>query len=385
MTESKPSLLLVVTEDWYFLSHRLALARAAIQSGLRVVVATGAGERGPEIAAQGIEHRTLSLSRSGIHPVRELLAMNGLRQLMLELRPSIVHLVAAKPIVYGNVAASLAGGPPVLNAVAGLGYLYLGEGLKRRALRAAYEQTFRRFVRPRTRARVLVQNADDAELLVRRGLVRADQLSLVVGSGVDIERFRPTPEPVSGPRVILCHTRMLWDKGIGELVAAAEYLRARGVHDAVIRLIGAPDRANPRSISERELSRWARTGVIEWLGRRGDIAAQLARCHIACLPSYREGAPLSLLEAAAAGRPIVATDVPGCREIVRHGVNGLLVPARDPLSLAAAFEQLLADRERRLRMGHEGRLRAEREFAADLVNARIVATYHAMLRAGRRA
>jgi glycosyltransferase involved in cell wall biosynthesis len=380
MTVSKPSLLLVVSEDWYFLSHRLALAQAAMESGLRVVVATGPGERAHEIAALGVEHRTLALSRLGFNPLRELRAVSDLRRLMLELEPSIVHLVAAKPIVYGNVAASLAGGPPVLNAVAGLGYMYLGDGLKRRALRTAYEQTFRRFVRPRARARVLVQNADDAELLVRRRLVHPAQLACIVGSGVDIERFRVTPEPASGPLVILCHTRMLWDKGVGELVAAAEYLKARGVGDLVVRLVGAPDRANPRAISERELARWARAGVVEWLGRRDDIPAQLARCHIACLPSYREGAPLSLLEAAAAGRPIVTSDVPGCREVVRHGVNGLLVPPRDSLSLAAALEQLLRDPEKRARMGSEGRLRAEREFAAGVVNARIVATYQSMLR-----
>jgi glycosyltransferase involved in cell wall biosynthesis len=373
----------VVTEDWYFLSHRLSLARAAQASGFRVIVATGAGTRGAEIAAHGIEHRTVSLSRRGLAPGRELKALRDLRLLMLELEPSIVHLVAAKPIVHGNIAARLAGNPPVLNAVAGLGYLYLGDGSRRRVLRALYEQTFRRFVRARGHARVLVQNADDAELLVRRGLARADQLDCVVGAGVDIERFRVTPEPEYGPRVVLCHTRMLWDKGIAELVAAAEHLRARGLHDVVVRLVGAPDPANPRSLSERELVRFARSGLVEWLGRRDDIPEQLARCHVACLPSYREGAPLSLLEAAAAGRAIVATDVPGCREVVKHGANGVLVPPRDSLALAAALARLLADRDERARMGREGRLRAEQEFAASVVNARVVATYQAMLRAGR--
>jgi glycosyltransferase involved in cell wall biosynthesis len=384
MLASKPSLLLVVTEDWYFLSHRRELARAALASGLRVIVATGPGERAQEIADLGVEHRTLSLSRAGLDPLRELVAVNELRRAMVELRPSLVHLVAAKPIVYGNLAAKLAGVTSVLNAVAGLGYLYLGDGLKRRALRAAYEQTLRRCVRSEPRARVLVQNADDAELLVRRRLVRPDQLACVVGSGVELERFPLTPEPTSGPRVVLCHTRMLWDKGIAELVAAAEQLRARGVHDVVVRLVGAPDPANPRAIPERELTRWVRSGLVEWLGRRDDIPAQLARCHVACLPSYREGAPLSLLEAAAAGRPIVTTDVPGCREVVKHGDNGLLVPVRDSLSLAAALERLLQDAGERARMGRRGRERAEREFATSVVNARVIALYEAMLRSRRR-
>lgn len=383
MPASKPSLLLVVTEDWYFLSHRRELARAALASGLRVTVATGPGQRGPEIAALGVEHRTLPLSRAGLHPLRELVAVNELRRLLVELRPNLVHLVAAKPIMYGNLAAKLAGVPAVLNAVAGLGYLYLGDGLQRRALRAAYEQTFRRCVRNEPGARVLVQNTDDAELLVRRRLVRADQLTCVVGSGVELERFPLTPEPASGPRVVLCHTRMLWDKGIGELVEAAEHLRARAVGDVVVRLVGAPDPANPRAIPERELRRWVERGSVEWLGRRDDIPAQLARCHIACLPSYREGAPLSLLEAAAAGRPIVTSDVPGCREVVKHGDNGLLVPARDPLSLAAALERLLLEQDERARMGRRGRERAEREFAAGVVNARVLALYEAMLQSGR--
>jgi glycosyltransferase involved in cell wall biosynthesis len=372
-------LLLVVTEDWYFLSHRLGLARAARSAGLRVVVATGPGERGSEIRAAGLEHRVFALERGGIASRRELRALFELGRLMRSLRPDIVHLVAAKPIMYGNIAAALTGRPPVVSAVAGLGYLYLGEGTGRRLLRAAYERTFRILVKPRRSARVLVQNADDAALLLQRGMARADQLLTVVGAGVDVERFAFRPEPEQGPIVILCHTRMLWDKGLGELVEACRLLRERAAHDFVLRLVGDPDPKNPAAIPRETLEGWARTEQVEWLGRRADIPLQLERAHIACLPSYREGAPLSLLEAAAAGRAIVTTDVPGCREVVRHEDNGLLVAARDAQSLAAALGRLIGNADERRRMGRRGRERAELEFAAGVVNTRIIETYRAML------
>jgi glycosyltransferase involved in cell wall biosynthesis len=376
-------LLLVITEDWYCLSHRLALARAAERRGMRVVVATAPGKRSAEIRALGIDHRTFALERRGIRPRRELRAVAELRRLIATVQPSIVHLVAAKPIMYGNIAASLAGQPPVLSAVAGLGYLYLGGGLQRRALRAAYEQTFRTLVRRRAAARVLVQNQDDAALLLERGLARPEQLVCVTGAGVDVERFRFSPEPAADRPVVLCHTRMLWDKGVGELVEAARVLRERG-KSFLVRLVGEPDLANPAAIAREQLTAWASAGVVEWLGARQDIPEQLERCHIACLPSYREGAPLSLLEAAAAGRAIITTDVPGCRAVVRHGHNGLLVPPRDASALATALERLLSDPEERQRLGRAGRLRAEREFATSVVNERVLGTYEEMLQVGPR-
>jgi glycosyltransferase involved in cell wall biosynthesis len=267
----------------------------------------------------------------------------------------------------------------VVSAVAGLGYLYLGGGIGRGALRALYEGTFRSLVRPRRRARVLVQNPDDANLLVERGMVRAEQLVFVAGSGVDTERFVDSPEPDVAPIVVLMHSRMLWDKGVAELVEATRLLRSRDVPRFSVRLAGDPDPHNPASIPVDELQRWSREGIVEWLGRVEDIPGQLRNCHIACLPSYREGAPLSLLEAAASGRPIVATDVPGCREVVHHDVNGLLVPVRDAQGLATALERLIRDGALRARLGRAGRERAEREFSSKVVNQSIVATYFGML------
>lgn len=379
-------LLLVVTEDWYFLSHRLALAQAARARGWRVIVATGRGERSAEIRAAGFEHRLLPLTRAGLSLRRELVAVVALWRCLRELEPDVVHLVAAKPIVYGNLAAAWAKSGAVLSAVAGLGYVYAGTDARRRLLRAVYEQAFRRLVRPSRSARVLVQNDDDLALLVRRSMARPEQITKVVGVGVDLERFRPSPEPPEHPLVILCHTRMLRDKGIVELVQASRLLRQRGdLPPFVVRLVGDPDAANPSSLAPRELEHWAREGEVEWLGQRRDIPTQLERCHVACLLSYQEGAPLSLIEAAAAGRPIVTTDVPGCREIVRDGDNGFLVPARDPAAAARALAALLVDPALRARMGRSARERAERELGLHAVNARVLELYDAMSTSAARA
>jgi glycosyltransferase involved in cell wall biosynthesis len=383
MASASRSLLLVVTEDWYFLSHRLSLATAARQSGFAVTVATAPGRRGAEIQDAGLEHVTFPLERRSVDVRRELSAVRSLVSLMRRRRFSLAHLVAVKPIMYGNIAAALCGGPPVLNAIAGLGYLYLGGGPSRRLLRAAYEATFRTFVRPKKNARILVQNPDDAELLRTRKMARPEQLVLVTGSGVDVTRFCASPEPEGSPIVVLMHSRMLWDKGVGELVEATRRLRQRRTGDFVVRLVGDGDPHNPASIPREELRRWTEEGVVEWVGRQEDIPSELRRCHIACLPSYREGAPLSLLEAAAAGRPIVATDVPGCREVVRHEANGLLVPVRDAGALANALERMILDPSLRQRLGTCGRKRAEREFSTEVVNGRILSTYFDMLEDSR--
>ena len=380
---SGPSLLMVVTEDWYFLSHRVGLATAARSSGFRVTIATGPGERADEIRKVGFEHVTFPLERGGTHPRSEFATLRALTALMRRRRFDLVHVVAAKPILYGNIAAALSGGPPVLSAIAGLGYLYLGGGAGRSVLRATYETAFRTLVRPKRSARVLVQNSDDAELLQRRKMARPEQIVIVTGSGVDIERFSPSPEPAGSPIVILMHSRMLWDKGVGELVSAARLLRARSAPSFIVRLVGDPDAHNPASIEPEQLLRWSREGVVEWLGRRSDIPSELRRCHVACLPSYREGAPLSLLEAAASGRPIVTTDVPGCRAVVHDDENGLLVPVKDAEALAAALERVIRDPVLRRRLGARGRERAEREFSSSVVHERIVATYFEMLEMSR--
>jgi glycosyltransferase involved in cell wall biosynthesis len=226
-------------------------------------------------------------------------------------------------------------------------------------------------------SRVVFENPDDLESAARRRLVRREDAVLIRGAGVDTERFRPTPEPAGTPTVVLI-ARMLWDKGVGEYVEAGRLLKAKGVGASLI-LVGAPDARNPAAISEAQLRAWHEEGIVQWLGYRADIAEILAHCHIVCLPSYREGLPKCLLEAMAAGRPIVATDVPGCREAVRNGDNGLLVPSRDTEALAGALEALIGDPLLRRRYGDRGRRRAETEFATRVVNEATLGLYQEML------
>jgi glycosyltransferase involved in cell wall biosynthesis len=217
----------------------------------------------------------------------------------------------------------------------------------------------------------LVQNVDDAALVEQTG-VPIDRIRQINGSGVDLTRFVPSPEP-AGPPMVLFPARLLRDKGLLEFIAAARDLRQHDI-DARFVLAGAPD-LNPTSVSHAEVNSWVQEGVVECLGWVEDMAPLMAAAAIVCLPSYREGLPKALAEAAAAGRPIVATDVPGCRAVVDHGHNGLLVPPRDAAALADALRQLLADPERRRAMGAQGRRRAQREFSVETVIQKTLALY----------
>lgn len=369
-------LLYLITEDWFFCSHFLERAVAARDSGYEVAVLTRVSAHGDAIRAQGLRLLPLSVSRGGINPLRELGTVRAILRAYRAERPDLVHHVALKPVLYGTWAARRCGVRAIVNAPVGMGFVYTSGSLLARALRPLVSVFWHALLNP-PGSRVVFENPDDRDDHVARGVVRAADAALIRGAGVDIARFRPTPEPAGTPVVTLIG-RMLWDKGVGEFVAAARRLRAEGV-EARFRLVGAPDPVNPASIGERELRAWAEEGVIEWLGQRSDIPELIAQSHIICLPSYREGLPKSLLEALAGGRAVVATDVPGCREAVRHEDNGLLVPARDAGALAAALKRLIGTRELRGAYGARGRARAEQEFASAHVVAATLALYREAL------
>ncbi len=377
-SEEKPwasgkKLLFLVTEDWYFCSHRLPVARAARAAGFDVVVATRVDRHGQRIRDQGFRLVALPWRRRSRHPLRELAALQSLWTLYRREAPDIVHHIALKPAAYGALVAPR--GLPTVSTVAGLGYLSTSAQLRARVLRPALRLMLTRLCR-RPGARVVVQNPDDRAALVDTGVVGGDKVAVIRGSGVDLDRFAPSEEP-EGPVTATMVARMLWSKGVGEMVEAARLLRARG---SVVRmvLVGDPDDENPESVPVETLRAWSREGFIEWLGVRDDMPAVLRATHIAVLPTYREGLPMTLLEAAASGRAIVATDVPGCREIVRHGENGLLVPSKDARALADAIEALANDPARRARMGRHGREIAA-AFGEDVVVAETLALYRAML------
>lgn len=358
-------ILFVITEDWYFLSHRLHLARSLKEQGWEVGVATAPGQKAAQVRDEGFDYFPVRLRRRSLNPWEAVSATFDIYRVFRKFRPDLTHLVALKPILYGSLAAKLARVPAVICAVAGMGYVFLSSSWKKKLLQTLVQQHYRRMIRGNPRLGVIVQNPDDRDLLLKRKMVRADQVSIIRGSGVDLMRFRPGVN-VPGEPIIFTHSRMLWDKGIGELVSAAQLLKSRGVKCRVV-LAGIPDSSNPASIPEATLRQWNTKGIVTWLGHRSDIPELLASSHVACLPSYREGAPLSLIEAAACGLALIASDVPGCREVVQHGVNGLLVPVRDPEKLADAIQELVEDRARRNRMGEASRRLAENQLSQETV------------------
>lgn len=366
-----PKLLYFVTEDWYFCSHRLSLAIAAKEAGYEVVVVTRVQQHGDMIRDAGLRLIPFRIHRSGLNPLRESGTLARLIRLYRRERPAIVHHVAAKPVLYGSIAARAAGVPLVINTLAGMGWLLSPSGIHSNQFKWYARALFRRQLR---RGITVVQNPDDVRLLMRMGL-DASRVHRIAGSGVDLSVFVPRPEPAGTPIVVL-PARFLWNKGIGEFVAAARLLRARGVKARFI-LAGKPDEMNPAAIAPEQLAAWVGEGIVECPGWIDDMPALLESCHIVCLPSYREGLPKALLEASATGRPIVTTDVAGCREVVHDGDNGLLVPARDPQALASALERMITDPALRSRMGRSGRLRAEQEFGNDRIIPATLEIYRA--------
>lgn len=369
-------LLFLVTEDWYFCSHRLPPARAAKAAGYEVVVATRVNRHGGAIIAEGFRLVPIGLRRRSRNPLRELAAIAEIVGIYLRERPDVVHHVALKPVLYGSIAARIARVPSVVNALAGLGFVFSSKTLMARLLRAFVVRVFRVLLNS-GRGVLIVQNPDDMAMHVTGGMVAPERVRLIRSSGVDIERFAPTPEPVGTP-VVMLPSRMLWGKGVGEFVESAQLLRARGVVARFV-LVGDSDLENPAAIPVAQLESWRDSGVVEWWGRREDMPQVLAQASIVCLPSaYGEGVPKVLLEAAACGRALVATDAPGCREIVRHGENGLLVPLRDAMGLAQAIEKLLGDPGMRAAMGKRGRRLVEAEFSEGKVAEQTLAVYREM-------
>lgn len=376
MRPDAPRLLFVVTEDWYFCSHRLPLAHAARERGYHVGVATRVNAHGDRIRAAGIELLPLKrLRRSSMRPWNELAAIGELLSLYRRWRPTIVHHVAMKPVLYGSIAARLVNVPARVNALAGLGFVFSSPTWLATALRPAVKLAYGAALGGR-RAITIVQNPDDRDLLVRLKLARPEAIELVRGSGVDLQRFAPTPLP--DKPVVMLMSRMLWDKGVGEFVAAARLLRAEGL-DVRFVLVGAPDDENPAAIPLAQLEAWQDEGHVEWFGHRDDAAEVLAMASIVCLPSYREGLPKVLIEAAACGRALIASDVPGCREVVVNGETGLVVPPRNVDALASAIRTLVTRPDLRDLYGTRARALAEAQFGIDAVVDRTLTLYERSL------
>lgn len=371
-----PKLLYLVTEDWYFVSHRLALAKAAREAGYDVCVATRVTRHGDVILQAGLRLLPVDFSRSGLHPLRELGLIKALVDLYRREQPDLVHHVAMKPVIYGSLAARLAGVRSVVNALTGLGYVFTSDERKARMMRPAVQRALKSALSG-NKSRIILQNQDDASLLASAHLARAAYIRLIRGSGVDPAEFA-TVLPPDDPPLVLLPARLLRDKGVGEFVAAARMLKAKGIKARFV-IAGEPDPLNPASFTAADVARWSADAVVECWGWREDIAAVLAHSSLVCLPSYREGLPKALLEAAAASRAIVATDVPGCREIVIPGRNGWLVPARDAPALAIALEEAIADPSRCARYGAVGRQMVEQLFSSRIIIRQTLDVYNELV------
>lgn len=378
---ARPLLIFFGNTDWYLYNFRRSLAQAAAADGYEVLLLSPPGAYGPRLRALGLRWEPVAMDRRSLNPLREAALVGALVRLFRRERPALVHGFTIKCVVYGALAARLAGVRVRVNAVAGLGYVFTSRDVKARLLRP-WVKVLMRIALGGRHACLILQNGDDVAMFRKAGLVDADRVRLIRGSGVDCRRFVPRAGAAvtTGPLRVLLAARLLWDKGIAEFAAAARALHAQG-RELVFLLAGTPDPGNPAAVPEAQVRRWVSDGVLQWLGHVEDMAALFAGVDMVVLPSYREGLPKSLIEAAACGLPLVTCDVPGCREVVTDGVDGLLVPPRDADALAAAIAKLQDDRVLRQRLGAAARAKALVEFDERIVIEQTLAVYREVLEA----
>jgi glycosyltransferase involved in cell wall biosynthesis len=352
----------VVNVDWFFLSHRLPLAEEARRLGATVSIIAGETEAAARIRALGFPFYPLPIVRAGRNPLSELGTYRALIRYYEALRPDLVHHVSMKAVVYGSLAAKRTRVPAVVNAVSGLGSVLASRSSRWSLSRTLLMRLLRLAVGDGS-THLILQNPDDRRLFQERVLAHDARVFTVSGSGVATSQFSWCQERTEGPLQVVLPARMLWSKGVGEFVQAAREIKRDCSFDVRFLLAGPLDLENPDSIPESTLREWTEEGAVTWLGEVEEMASLLADTHLVVLPSYYgEGVPKALIEGAARGRALVAADSPGCREIVRAGINGLLVEPQDPEALAAAITDLLIDGSRRKTMGVAGCALVKRQF-----------------------
>lgn len=366
-----PRVALVAHWDWVLFNFRLPLARRLHELGAEVVFVSPPGRYVPLLERAGFRWTGWAVARRSLDPLAEAAAVVRLARLYRRERFDCVHHFTIKPVLYGTLAARLARVSRVIDTFTGLGFLFSEAGVAR-LLRAGVLPLLR-WALHRPAVLTVFQNAEDRDRFVGAGLVPARRTRVIAGSGVDVARFAPGP-PADGVPVALLAARLLWDKGVAEFVDAARRLRASGT-EARYWVAGEADPGNPKSIAVEQLKRWVEEGPVEFLGHRADMPELLRQVHVAVLPSYHEGVPKFLLEAAAAGLPLVGSDIPGCRAVIEPEANGLLVPPRDPEALAAALGRLLRDSSLRRAMGAAARATAVERFDERLIVGQYEALY----------
>lgn len=366
--------------DWYLYNFRLGLAKFLRERGFEVVMLSPVGAYGPLLAAEGFRWVGLEMDRRSLNPAREFALIRRISAVYAAEKPDIVHHFTIKCVVYGSLIARWHRIRNRVNAVTGMGYVFSDDGYRARLLRPVVRNLIKATLGGEG-TRLILQNKDDLAAFAAAELAPSEKTHVIMGSGVDTARFRPSAASRSnGVMRVLLASRLLWDKGIREYIEAARLLKEEGLPVEFL-LAGKPDPGNPASVPESQIAKWRHGVPVKYLGHVADMPSLLANIDVAVLPSYREGVPRSLLEAAACGLPIVTTDVPGCREVVRHGVNGLLVPPRDPPALAAAVRLMWEKPDERARMGSAARQVVLNNFDQRIVFEKTFAVYRDLLSA----
>ena len=368
-------ILLFANTDWYLFNFRLDFARSLKKDGNEVVLISPEGEYTSLLQKEGFRWVCFPMERKKLNPIKEIMTLFRLFNLYRREKPDLVHQFTIKCVLYGSLVCYLLGYIHVINSVEGLGYVFT-QGRGNREWIKNVTKFFYRLVLPRTW--VIFQNPDDQSFFLKNQLVNPARNIIISGPGVDTRKYVITPETGGIPLVIL-PARLIWDKGVKEFVEAAQQLQVSGT-EARFALVGDCDEGNPASIHVDQLREWAKKGVIEWWGWMQKMEEVYAQVSIVCLPSYyREGLPKSLLEASACGRPIVTTNVPGCREVVRDGENGLLVDAKNVAGLVKALDFLIKNPDIRKKMGVRGREIVEKEYSLEIINPQIYKVYKSCL------
>ncbi|HKZ81290.1 MAG TPA: glycosyltransferase family 4 protein [Pyrinomonadaceae bacterium] len=374
--------ILLANTDWYLYNFRLSLAEAIRAQGHEVVLVSPEGRFTGKLEAAGFRCISLPLVRRRLNPLTELVTVFRLAAIYHRERPDLVHHFTVKCVLYGSIAARLSRVRAVVNALAGLGHSYADNSLSSRMLRVVINNLCK--LAPR-RSQVIFQNPDDQRTYLERGLVSPECSHLIKSSGVDVTRFTPAADSESpkDKRHVLFASRLLWTKGVAEFVEAARLVREE-MPQSVFVMAGSTDVGNPATVPAETIETWRREEDLELMGHVEDIKPLLKKSDLVVLPSYyREGVPRILVEAAACGRALIATDMPGCREVVSHGKNGLLIQPRNAAQLATAIKTLLVDHETRAEMGRQSRLLACREFTQEQVIKQTLEVYRTALRQSR--
>lgn len=370
-------IVFVVNIDWFFLSHRLPLALEAINKGFDVYLITANSGKRSEIEGYGINYIEVPFERSGKNLFHELKCIKLLAKHYKRLNPNIIHHVTLKAALLGSFAAKISGHKNVINAISGLGYNFTDgrNGPLQKLIRFMMRKSFKS-----DKFYFILQNPDDIEMMKSQKLVPDNHYRLIKGSGVDLKEFPYTLPVIKDKIQILFPARILYDKGVIELIEAAKSLGKKWKGKAVFILAGDCDENNKAVVSEEELNKHLIPDYIEWIKFREDMILQYQQSDIVVLPSYREGLPKSLIEACAIGRPIITTDVPGCRECVIDGYNGRMVPVKTVVPLANAIEELCESKSLRDKMGSNSRVLAEQEFSIESVIEKTFLIYEELLR-----